>query len=31
VSELARIVEALLFLAHDPVSLEDLAEVTARG
>ena len=27
-SELARIVEALLFLAHDPVGLDELAEVT---
>jgi segregation and condensation protein B len=28
VSELARIIEALLFLANDPVSLAELAEVT---
>jgi segregation and condensation protein B len=31
VSELARIIEALLFLAHDPVTLEELAEVTGAG
>jgi segregation and condensation protein B len=31
VSELARILEALLFLAHDPVGLEELAEVTGRS
>jgi segregation and condensation protein B len=30
-SELARIVEALLFLAHDPVSLEELGEVTSAS
>ena len=30
-SELARIVEALLFLAHDPVTLAELAEVTATS
>jgi segregation and condensation protein B len=30
-SELARIVEALLFLAHDPVGLDELAEVTGAG
>ncbi len=30
-SELARIIEALLFLAHDPVTLEELAEVTGAG
>ena len=31
VSELARIVEALLFLAHDPVTLAELAEVTGAS
>jgi len=31
VSELARIVEALLFLAHDPVTLAELAEVTGTS
>ena len=30
-SELARIVEALLFLAHDPVTLAELAEVTGTS
>ena len=30
-SELARIVEALLFLAHDPVTLAELAEVTGAS
>ncbi len=29
-SELARIIEALLFLANDPVGLEELAEVTGH-
>jgi segregation and condensation protein B len=31
VSELARIVEALLFLAHDPVTLAELAEVSGAS
>jgi segregation and condensation protein B len=31
VSELGRIVEALLFLANDPISLEELAEVTGAS
>ena len=30
-SELARIVEALLFLAHDPVGLAEIAEVTGES
>jgi segregation and condensation protein B len=31
VSELGRIIEALLFLASDPISLEELAEVTGAS